>query len=158
MMDLGHGQAVEPLSSSSFRDAIFSRHDLLRGVVAETVELAAPGARAGTDLDTLRASARRLYHTLEEVLAFEDEALPPALRDVIGWGAVLQEQLEHEHSRQRQALAAALSALEPASLSYVELANDVRAFADALLRDIDSEEDALLNGYLDEMAVDSAGG
>jgi hypothetical protein len=158
MIDLGHGLASEPMSSSSLRDAILSRHDELRGIVAEAVDLADSPGRAGRDLEALRASARRLYLTLEEVLTFEDQALPPALRDVIGWGAVLREQIEEDHRRQREAIASALSALEPDSLSWSELASELRAFAGAILRDIENEEAALLNATLDAIATDSEGG
>jgi hypothetical protein len=158
MIDLGHESATEPMSSSSLRDAILSRHDELRGVLAETVDLADSPARVGRDVEKLRAGAKRLYLTVEEVLTFEDQALPPALRDVIGWGAVLREQIEQDHRRQREALASALSALEPESLSWSELASELRSFAGAILRDIENEEAALLNAYLDAIATDSEGG
>jgi hypothetical protein len=158
MIDFGRGAVAEPLSSNSFRDAILSRHDALRGVLAETVDFADARTSPGTDIETLRAVARRLYRTLEEQLTFEDLALTPALRDVIGWGSVLREQIERDHLRQREALAAAFLALEPGSMSYAELADEVRAFAGALLRDLESEDEALLNASLDAIATDSEGG
>ena len=87
---------------------------------------------------------RTLFLTLEEHLTFEAQAFPLALRDVIGWGAVLQGEIEESHARQRQALATALAALEPETLSWVELTRNVRAFAASLMRDIETEEAAAL--------------
>ena len=149
---------MDPLSSRGLRDAILSHHDALRRVLAETVGRTDPQARARTDLETLRAGARRLYETVEAHLDFEEQALPPALRDVIGWGSVLQERIEEDHRRLREALATALSALEPDTLSWFELASDVRAFAAVLLSDLEREDEALLDAQLDAIANDSEGG
>jgi hypothetical protein len=157
MIDLGYGSAADPLSSRGLRDAILAHHDALRGVLLDAVTRADPRAMSGTDLGSLRADARRLYRTVEAHLAFEEQALPPALRDVIGWGPVLQQRIEEDHRRQREALDTALSALEPET-SWFELANDMRAFAAALLRDLEREDEALLNAQLDALATDSAGG
>jgi hypothetical protein len=153
MTALDHG-LVDPMSSSGVRDAIVSRHEGLRVLVAETVEL----ARTSSEPDALRAHARSLYHAFEEHLSFEERAFPEALHDVIGWGPVLQEQIEREHLKEREALASALSALEPDTLSFGELASSVRAFAAALLDDIEREEAALLNAELDYTANDAEGG
>jgi hypothetical protein len=158
MVNFGTRSAVDPASSRHLRDAILSRHDVLRGLVAETVARTDARALAETDLDGLRARVRRLYQTVDSYLAFEEQALPPALRDVIGWGTVLQEQIEEDHRKLRVDLATALSALEPQTLSWFKLASDVRAFAAELLRDLDREDEALLNAQLDAIANDSEGG
>lgn len=158
MIDMGYEAAVEPMSSSGLRNAILSQHDVLRGLLAETVRLSTPKARSRGELEMLRARVRALYLTLEEHLTFEQQVFPQALRDVIGWGAVLQEQIEDSHTRQRQVLATALSALEPDTLTWGELARTVRAFATNVLRDLEREEAALLNAELDAIATDSAGG
>jgi hypothetical protein len=158
MIDLGYGAPGDLSSSRGLRDAILSSHDTLRGMLVETVDGAGPRGAAGADLGALRAGARRLYHTVAAYLAFEEQALPPALRDVIGWGAVLQQQIEEDHRRQREALAAAQSALEPDALSWGQLANDLRSFAAELLRDLEREDAALLNAQLDAIATDSEGG
>ena len=157
-MGLGHVSVVEPASSNDFRDVILSQHESLRELLTEAVDLAAPMARSGTDLDTLRAHARGLFLTLEEHLMFEQAAFPQALRDVIGWGGVLQSQIEDTHARQRDALAKALLAIDQPALSWQELARNVRAFATTLLRDIEEEDAALLNADLDAIATDSEGG
>jgi hypothetical protein len=159
MIDLGTRSAsVDPLSSRGLRDAILSHHDALRSVLAETVGRTDPRETAGTDLEALRAGARRLYETVEAHLAFEERALPPALRDVIGWGSVLQERIEEDHRRLREVLATALSALEPEALSWLELASDMRAFVAVVLSDLEREDEALLDAQLDAIANDSEGG
>jgi S-formylglutathione hydrolase FrmB len=158
MIDLGYRVAQEPMSSRVLRDAIFARHDALRGMVAENVGKADREATSEADVASLRAGARSFYRTVEDYLAFEDEALPPALRDVIGWGTVLLEQIEEDHRRQREALATVVSALEPGAHSWFEVASDLRAFAADLLRDLEREDEALLNAQLDDLATDAEGG
>ena len=157
-MGLGHVAVVEPTSSNDFRNVILSQHEALRELLTEAVDLTSPMARAGTELDTLRAHARGLFLTLEEHLSFEERAFPQALRDVIGWGGVLQAQIEDNHARQREALATALLTIERATLSWPELAKNVRMFATTLLHDIEEEDAALLNADLDAIATDSEGG
>ena len=91
-------------------------------------------------------------------MAFEEAVLPAALRDVIGWGAVIQQQMEEDHVRQRETLALAISAIGPTGLSGAELVENVRSFAITLLVDMESEERGLLNADLDAMAGDAKGG
>ncbi len=91
-------------------------------------------------------------------MAFEEGVLPAALRDVIGWGAVIQQQMEEDHVRQREALALAISAIGPTGLSGAELVDNVQSFATTLLIDMESEERGLLNADLDAMAGDAKGG
>lgn len=157
MVGLGH-TAVEPLSSNEFRNAILTQHDELRESLAEAADLAAPAARSAQELEALRERARELFLHLVEHLAFEEHAFPQALRDVIGWGSVLQARIEESHERQRRALSTALFALEPDALDAADLALIVRALATSLLRDIEEEDAALLNADLDAVATDSEGG
>jgi hypothetical protein len=91
-------------------------------------------------------------------MAFEEEVLPAALRDVIGWGAVIQQQMEEDHERQRELLTLAIAAIGPIGLSEAEIVDNVRSFATTLLIDMESEERGLLNADLDAMAVDAKGG
>jgi Hemerythrin HHE cation binding domain len=158
MIDLGYGVSQDPASSLVLRDAILSRHEALRGMAFESVDRADRQVASEADVARLREAARTFYRTVEDTLAFEDEALPPALRDVIGCGAVLLEQIEEDHRRQREALAAALSALEPDTLPSLELATELRAFVAELLRDLEREDEALLDAQLDALATDSQGG
>jgi hypothetical protein len=146
------------IGSGDARDAILSQHELLRALLAVTVESAGESAKSGRDFETLRGHAKRLYDTLAEHMSFEEQVLSAALRDVIGWGAVLQERIEEDHGRQRAALAIALSMLGPEGLSGAELIGNVRAFADSLLADMDEEERFLLQADVDAITTDSRGG
>ncbi|HVX96354.1 MAG TPA: hemerythrin domain-containing protein [Polyangia bacterium] len=158
MINVGWLSTHESSSSGGFRNAILSQHDMLRGLLAEAVDLAAPRLMSRAELEALRERVRGVYVMLEDHLAFEEHAFPQALRDVIGWGPVLQAQIEESHARQRRALADAFRALEPGALSPAQLSCEVRALAAALLTDIDGEDDALLNADLDAIATDSEGG
>src|SRR5262249_39281625 len=110
------------------------------------------------DVDRLRARARGLYLTLHANLAFEERAFPVALRDLIGLGPAVQDQIRKTHARQRQVLASALEALEPRKQSWAELARDVREVAANVLHDLEREEAALLDADLDALATDAEGG
>ena len=158
MIDHGYGPVQDPASSRGLRDAILSRHDALRGLAVENADWAERPVTSELEVARLRAGARMFYRSVEDYLAFEDEALPPALRDVIGWGSVLLEQIEEDHRRQREALAAALSARELDTMPWHELAVELRAFAADLLRDLEREDEALLDAQLDDLASDSPGG
>ena len=148
----------ESLSSSDARDAIFSRHEQLRGLVIETIHCAEGATQSDRELEPLRAQARELYQAFEQHMDFEEELLATALRDVIGVGDVLQAQMHEGHLKQRAALTSALSALEPGSLSRARVVESVRSFVDALLRELTSEEKCLLHADLDAIATDSQGG
>jgi hypothetical protein len=149
---------VESRSSGVVRDAITSQHAVLRGLLADTLDMAGRQSRSRRRRNALRARARHLCHTVEAQMTLEERALPVALRDVIGWGAALRAQIEADHERRRHALASVLSALEPAELSWAELAANVRAFAVSVLRDLEREEAGLLHADLDALADDSGGG
>jgi hypothetical protein len=146
---------VDPASSSAARDAIFSQHEALRALLASTVDVANGGINSQRDLESLRGRARELYETLEMHMMFEEQVLPTALRDVIGWGAALQEQIEEDHRRQRATLAVAVSALETDGRG---LASRVREFAAALLLDMKTEERGLLQADVDAIASDGEAG
>jgi hypothetical protein len=145
---------LQPLSSSDARAAILSCHEELRGLVSETIHF----AESDCDFEPLRAHARELYEALEEHIDFEQRILPTALRDVIGWGSVLQAQVVEGHEKQRAILASARSALEPEGLSPARLAQSVRALANAILGDLKTEESCLLSADLDALATDASGG
>ncbi|HET6146835.1 MAG TPA: hypothetical protein VFH68_04840 [Polyangia bacterium] len=148
----------DSLSSSDARDAILSRHDQLRGLVSETIHFAEGATRSDREFEPLRAQARELYEAFEEHMDFEEELLATALRDVIGVGDILQAQMQQGHAKQRATLASAISALEPGGLSRARVVESVRAFVDALLRELNSEERCLLHADLDAIATDSQGG
>jgi hypothetical protein len=155
---MGTTMTAEQLSSSDARDAIFSRHEQLRGLVNETLLCAEGASHSDREIEPLRAHARELYEAFEEHMEFEEDILATALRDVIGVGGVLQAQIEEEHERQRATLESAMSALEPERLSPARVVESVRIFADSLLLDLKSEERCLLYADLDAITTDSQGG
>jgi hypothetical protein len=161
MMNLRGRGMVEASSSNGFRNAILARHDVLRGLVADTVHLtdrrAGPRVRP-RDVDVLRERARDLFLTLDANLTFEERTFPAALRDIIGWGPVLQEQIHETHEHQRQVLAGALSALDHEPRNWAQLARDVCAVIESVLRDLEKEEAALLDADLDFFTTDGEGG
>ena len=148
----------EPLSSSDARAAIISCHDELRGLVTETIHAAESATRYNADLGPLRIHARELYQACEAHMDFEERILAAALRDVIGRGSVLQAQVVEGHEKQRATLASAIMALDPHSQSRACLVESVRAFTDALLTDLRTEESCLLSADLDAMVIDTHGG
>jgi hypothetical protein len=150
--------AYEPMSSGRYREAILSEHETLRRMLGEAIGLLEPEPSAATELDALRARARSLYAMLEHHMSFEERMLPPALRDVIGWGQTLEAQIAGDHLRQRHELAEALEALDAETLTLAQLAADLRVFADTLLEDMEREEAGLLNADLDALASDGEGG
>jgi hypothetical protein len=149
---------MELLSSSDARDAIFSRHEHLRDLVSETMLFADGASRSERELEPLREHARELYAAFEEHMDFEEHLLATALRDVIGWGAELQAQMEQGHEHQRATLVSAVSALEPALLTRARVIESVRVFADSLLHDLQNEELCLLQADLDSIVSDCQGG
>ena len=155
---MGTTAAREQMSSSAARDAILSRHDELRCLVSETIHYADDAINSKCDCEPLRAHAKELYAAFGEHMDFEERMLATALRDVIGWGSVLQAQMEEGREKQRAILASAMSALEPQDVSPAVLVESVRAIADTLLHDLQSEESCLLNADLDAIATDSQGG
>jgi iron-sulfur cluster repair protein YtfE (RIC family) len=151
-------QPTEQMSSSEARDQIFSQHVALRRLLAETTEIAERMATSEGDLEALRGRAQALYDMLAKHMEFEEQVLPAALRDVVGWGAVIQQKMEEDHLRQREALARAISAIGPTGLSGAELVENVRSFASTLLVDMESEENGLLQADLGALASDAKGG
>jgi hypothetical protein len=146
---------VESISSSDARAAILSCHDELRGLVSETIQFVGDPMQG---LELMRAHARDLCRALAAHIEFEERIVSMALADVIGWGGVLLAQLEAEHARQRVNLASTLTAVETNELPKRQLVESVRALADSVLTDLESEERVLLTADLDEMADDSPGG
>lgn len=152
----------EPMSSSDARAAILSSNEELRGLVQETIHFAEETREGTTELDVyfepLRMHAKDLFAAFTEHMQFEEQILPTALCDVIGWGPAVRAQMEEDHQRCRAALAATMLALEPDSMSAGGMVAKIREAADALLIDLDSEERYLLTADLDALTNDSQGG
>ncbi|HLK88769.1 MAG TPA: hypothetical protein VKZ18_02685 [Polyangia bacterium] len=150
----------EPISSSDARAAILSSCEALRGLAAATIEVTEAGAwsRSERDFEPVRAQAKDLCAAVSKHMEFEEGILATALGDVIGWGHALRSQIEEDHQRQRATIALAMSALEPHAVASDRLLERVRAFADALLVDLESEERYLLTADVDALSADSPGG
>jgi hypothetical protein len=149
---------LEPVSSGEARAAILSSNEELRELAAETIHVADGATTSARGFEPLRAQAKDLCAAVAEHMDFEEQMLATALGDVIGWGASLRAQIEEDHERQRATVALAMAALEPDSLSTGRLIERIRAFADALLVDLESEERYLLTADLDALSIDSHGG
>ena len=124
----------------------------------ETIRAADAATGSEPGFEPLRAYARELYEAFEVHLDFEEGILIAALRDVIGWGAVLREQVVQAHQKQRATLASALSALEAGDLGRNRVVADLHTVADILLRDLSTEDQCLMTADLDAMSVDARGG
>lgn len=148
----------EPFTSSDARAAILSRNEVLRGLAAETIRIVERGTHASRDFEPLRAQAKDLCAAAADHMEFEERLLATALGDIIGWGPALRSQIEEDHQRQRADIALAMSALEPHGPASDRLLERVRALADALLVDLESEERYLLTADIDALCVDSRGG
>jgi hypothetical protein len=145
------------LSSGEARAAILWSQEQLRGLATETMQCA-DGATSDRDVEPLRAHARDLCVAFEEHMDFEERILPAALRDVIGWGAALRAQIESGHAQRRATLASAMSAMAPEAVPTADLIENVRAFVDSVLVDLEHEERYLLTADFDALAIDSEGG
>jgi iron-sulfur cluster repair protein YtfE (RIC family) len=149
---------TRPGLSSEARSALLAQHDQLRRLVAETSDAARFSATTNQSLDLLRASARSLYLALDEHMRFEESVLEVALRDIIGRGAELHAQIERDHQQQRAILSTAIAELGRRNLSGEEIVNIVRRFVDILVRDMDAEEEVLLDAEIDALLVDGEPG
>lgn len=150
--------ATEPLSCGDARAAILSSNTVLRELAAETIHVAEGARGSARGFEPLRAQAKDLCAAVAEHMDFEERILATALGDVIGWGAALRAQIEEDHERQRATVALAMAALEPDSVSVARVIERIRAFADELLVDLESEERYLMTADLDALSVDSHGG
>jgi len=149
----------EPMSSSDARAAILSSNEELRGLVQETIHVAEEATGLEVEyFEPLRMHAQDLFAAVTEHMEFEEQILPTALCDVIGWGAAVRAQMEEDHQRCRASLASTMLALEPDSQSAGRMVARLREVADELLIDLDSEERYLLTADLDALTNDSQGG
>jgi len=146
------------LSSNEARDAILSRHEELRGLVSEAVHRADEAAAPEGNFAPLREQVVAMCRAFRTYMDFEERILSEALRDITGWGSVAQAEIEQTHERQRATLASAMSAVEPETLSPSRLVESVRAAADTLLGDLNTEDRYFLQADLDALAVDGQGG
>jgi len=148
----------EPVSSGDARAAILSSNEELRELATETIHVADGATISSRGFEPLRAQAKDLCVAVAEHMDFEEQILATALGDVIGWGSALRAQIEEDHERQRATVALAMAALEPDSQSTARVIERIRAFADELIIDLESEERYLMTAELDALSIDSRGG
>lgn len=153
-----HMDETEEMSSGRAREAILSQHVVLRTLLDEMVAAADAVNRDRGAADLARRRARLLFDSLATHMSYEEHVLAAALGDVIGWGAILHERLVADHARQREQLSAAIAALGSGHRSLSMLVQDLRAFAEALLHDMETEEAGLATADIDALVVDGKGG
>ncbi|HVV48242.1 MAG TPA: hemerythrin domain-containing protein [Polyangia bacterium] len=144
--------------SSEARNAILAQHDELRTLTAKVGELLHLGSASASAIESVRAEARALYARLDEHMRFEESTLEAALSDVIGRGPELHAEIERDHEHQRATLAAAIAEIGQTGPSREELVQGIRRFIDLLLRDMDEEEQILLDAEVDALLTDGEGG
>jgi hemerythrin-like domain-containing protein len=134
---------------SEVRERILIDHQRIRGLVAE-VEALAERVRAGrVELcSKLRERGTALYEQLCRHLDLEDVVLAGALRKVDAWGEERAEELEIEHSEQRELLAYLLQRLDDSSQPATLLVEDLIQFTALLRDDMKREERDLLSEEL----------
>jgi hypothetical protein len=149
---------IDGMTSSDLRDVIVSQHVELRTLTTAAVQAGDRAVVSRDALEPLRAAALALYDALAAHMDFEEQALGAALGDVVGWGEVIHRQMQADHGRQRESLAAAISAVGSGELTPLEMAASVHAFAQTLLADMESEERGLLEADLDALITETRGG
>ena len=123
------------------RDQVREQHTALRTVLNDALAAAAESKAA--DVNRLSATARELCERFSAHLAFEDDALPPVLAVLDSWGPERLRSMRDEHTRQRRVLDELRLKSEIAP-SPRELTAALTRLATALLRDMDEEEEGLL--------------
>jgi hemerythrin-like domain-containing protein len=96
----------------------------------------------------LRERGTALYEQLCGHLDLEDVVLAGALRETGGWGEERAEELEIEHSEQRELLAYLLQRLDDSSQPATLLVEDLIQFTALLRDDMKREERDLLSEKL----------
>ena len=126
---------------ATVRDQVRMQHAELRTLLQDA--LTATVTPEDRDLTRLAAIARDLCERFRAHLAFEDQALCPVLAVLDSWGPERVMSLHHEHARQRGVLDEVRLRLE-AEPSVPELTAALNQLAATLLRDMDDEEQGLL--------------
>jgi len=126
---------------ATVRDQVRKQHTELRTVLQDA--LASTVASEDRDPKVLAVLARDLCERFRAHLAFEDEALRPVLAVLDSWGPERVMSLHQEHARQRVVLDELRLKLE-AEPSVPELTAALNQLAATLLRDMDEEEQGLL--------------
>ena len=126
---------------ASVRDQVRKQHAALRVVLEDA--LATTAGSTDRDVKRFSAMARDLCERFCAHLAFEDEALPPVLAVLDSWGPERVMSMHEEHTRQRRVLDE-LRLMSEVGPSAQELTAALNKLAAVLLRDMDEEEESLL--------------
>lgn len=134
---------------SHVRERILEQHAGLRTLLRGAMEHAKRGAGddQGLKAARLRAIVPELCERFQAHLVFEDDALRPVFAVLDSWGPERIRELDTEHARQRQELDALRARLDSEENVH-RLSAAVNALADALLKDMDAEEDGCLRASL----------
>jgi len=152
-----HGLRDESMAPSQVRSVIMAEHAHLRGLLDLTEEAAQrvlSGGGFGDDaLQAIRDRAHHLRTALFAHLELENRVLVPAIREVPGFGPDRADRVLLEHAEQKKAVDGTLMMLDDQSHPAAALAAEVERLVQALRKDMDLEEEALLNEFLlrDEM-------
>jgi len=139
---------VTILDPSLVRTRVLAEHGELRALLDDVEHLATLAAANRRALPALRARARNLYRKFASHIDLEDCILAPALREVVGWGAMLSARLAEEHRRQREQLRHAIALIESDEASGTRVIASIRRFSRALASDMKEEEDEILRSDL----------
>jgi len=147
---------------SEIRKTILEQHQELRGLLAKVDALAkrAVAGEAGC-AEELRQSGRTLLDKLVAHLDLEDRSLVPAVRDADAWGEERAARLSHEHLEQRELFEYILARLRDSNRASILLGRELHAFVEALLADMEHEEQTILDEKLlrdDVIAIDAETG
>lgn len=125
-------------SNERVRREILDEHTELRAIIAKIRGAGDPGCLALATAELLDRLAAHLEH--------EDAVLAPVLRTIDAWGPERARRLRDDHVAQRAQLAQLRREL--ATTPEAALASTVRAFVDALVADMESEERDVLDAAL----------
>lgn len=156
------GTREESMAPSQVRSVIMAEHTHLRRLLdlaEESAERVLSGGGFGDDaVQAIREQAAHLRTALFAHLELENRVLVPAIREVPAFGPQRADQMLLEHAEQTKMVDGTLMLLDDRNQPAAALAAEVKRLVQGLRRDLDVEEEALLNEFLlrDEMIPDGA--
>ncbi len=159
------GALEDTMAPGQVRSVILAEHSHLRGLLDLTQQAAQrvlSGGGFGDDaVRAVRERAQHLRTALFAHLELENRVLVPAIREVPAFGPNRAELVLREHAEQTRLVNSVLTMLDDRHHPPAALAAEVQRLVENLRRDMDNEEEALLNEFLlrDEMIpVDAEAG
>jgi hypothetical protein len=134
---------------SQVREGILEQHARLRTLLHGAMAHARGQGCNDQEPDAvrLRAIVSDLCERFRAHLVFESDALKPVFAVLDSWGPERIRELDIEHARQREELAALRARLESEENIH-HLSTALSTLADDLLKDMDAEEDGCLRASL----------